>query len=129
MLRRKGFYVGAIIVCLVIGYLGYMGFTSSATYYYTVSELLDRGSSVYGHNVRVNGQVTSDSIERESGELILRFTLTEGGQSLPAVYRGVVPDTFQAGIEVVAEGYLDPDGIFQTNSILTKCPSKYSTGE
>ena len=129
MLRRKGFYIGAVIICLVMGYLGYMGFSSSATYYYTVGELLDQESSIYGKNVRVNGRVAPDSIEQESGALIIKFTITERGRSLPAVYRGVVPDAFNAGSEVVIEGYLDSEGIFQTNSILTKCPSKYVTEE
>jgi len=125
VLRKKRFLIGEIIVFLAIGYLGYMGFTSSATYYYTVSELIVQGSSIYGENVQVNGQVAPGSVEQEPGGLILRFSLVDGEETLPVVYQGVVPDAFKVGNEVVAEGYLDTAGIFQANTILTKCPSKY----
>ena len=125
MLKKKRFLFGGIIVFMAVGYLGFMGFQSSATYYYTVSELMKQGNAIYGQNVRVNGWVSPGSVEQESSRLILRFTLTEGESSLPVVYQGVVPDAFKAGSEVVVEGYLDSDGVFQSESILTKCPSKY----
>ena len=125
MLKKKRFLIGGIIVFLAIGYLGFMGFESSATYYYEVSELLAQGSSIYGENVRVNGQVAPGSIKQESGGLIMSFSIIEGETSLPVVYQGVVPDTFRVGNEVVVEGYLDSDSTFQANTILAKCPSKY----
>jgi len=125
LLKRKKFLIGGIIVALAVGYLSYAAFTNSATYYYTVSELTEQGSSIYGENVRVNGQVAPGSIEQESGGLILRFSIIDGEKSLPVVYRGVVPDSFKPDSEVVAEGYLNANGIFQANTIMTKCPSKY----
>ena len=129
MLGRKKFIIGGIIICTAVGYLAYMGFASSATYYYTVSELLEQTKSVEVTNVRVNGQVVSDSIEREAGELTLRFIITEGGKSLPVIYRGVVPDAFKDGIDIVIEGHLNSAGVFQADNILTKCPSKYDPEE
>ena len=129
MLRKKRFLIGGIIVFLAMGYLGYAGFMNAATYYYSVGELLEQESSIYGVSVRVNGLVAPGSVEQESGELILRFTITDGGKSLPVVYQGVVPDTFKVGNEVVAEGYLDTDGSFQANTILAKCPSRYAPKE
>ena len=125
MLQKKKFLFGGIIVFIAVGYLGFVGFQSSTTCYYTVSELMEQGSSIYGHHVRVNGLVSPGSVEQEPGSLTLKFTMTEGKKSLPVVYHGAVPDAFQAGNEVVVEGYLNPDGIFQSETIMTKCPSKY----
>ncbi|MFC1980106.1 cytochrome c maturation protein CcmE [Chloroflexota bacterium] len=125
MLKKKRFLFGGIIVFIAIGYLGFMGFQSSATYYYTVSELVEQGSSIYGQNVRVNGLVSPGYVEQEPGGLTLRFTVTEGERSLPVIYHGVVPDTFKVGSEVVVEGHLNSDGVLQSDTILTKCPSKY----
>jgi len=125
VLKKKRFLFGGIIVFIAVGYLGFMGFQSSATYYYTVSELMKQGSSIYGQNVRVNGWVSPGSVEQEPSSLILRFTLTEGERSLPVVYHGVVPDAFKVGSEVVVEGYLNSDGVLQSDTILTKCPSRY----
>ncbi len=113
-----------MIVLLAIVYLGIIGFRQSATYYYDVSELLRPGNSVSGADVRVNGQVAAGSVVQD-GARSLSFTLTEGGQSLPVVYQGAVPDAFKAGIDVVVEGRLGPSGVFQAKAILTKCPSKY----
>ncbi len=127
MLRKKRFLIGGIIVFLAIGYLGYMGFQGSATYYYTVSEFMEQGNSIYGENVRVNGQVAPGSVEQEAQGTILRFTLigVDEKESLPVVYEGVVPDTFKVGNEVVVEGQLNSDGIFQAHTLMPKCPSKY----
>ena len=102
-----------------------MSFQSSAYYDLTVSELTKQESSIYGENVRVRGQVAPGSIEQEAVGRELKFTITDGEESLPVVYQGVVPDAFKVGNEVVAEGYLNSAGIFQANTILTKCPSKY----
>ena len=131
MLKKKKFLIGGLVIALAIGYLGYMGFSSSATYYYTVGELGQLGSSIYGENVRVNGVVAPDSVEREAQGTILRFNIidVDGEKSLPVVFRGVAPDTFKVGADVVAEGYLTPEGVFQANTILAKCPSRYEAQE
>lgn len=126
-MKKKKFLIGGLIVCLAIAYLGYTGFESSATYYLTISELREKGDSVYGKNVRVSGQVVPPSVDQKGA--VLSFTIADGGQSLPVVYQGVVPDAFKAGSQVVVEGYLNSAGIFQANTILTKCPSKYTPGK
>ena len=125
MLKKKRFLFGGIIVIIAIGFLSYTGFQSSATYYFTVSELIEQGSSIHGEQVRVNGQIVPGSVEQEPGELTLMFTITEGRESLPVVYQGVVPDSFQVGGDIVVEGSIDSGGIFQATTLMPKCPSKY----
>ena len=125
--KKKKFLIGGLIVVLAIAYLGYTGFEGSATYYFTVSELAAQEGSVNGENVRVNGQVAAGSVEQDTKEQILRFTIVdvEEENSLPVVYQGVVPDTFKTGNDVVVEGYLNSAGVFHANNILAKCPSRY----
>jgi len=125
--KKKKFLIGGLIVVLAIVYLGYTGFEGSATYYFTVSELAAQKGSVNDENVRVNGQVAAGSVEQDTKEQILRFTIVdvEGENSLPVVYQGVVPDTFRTGNDVVVEGYLNSAGVFHANNILAKCPSRY----
>ena len=125
MLKRKKFLIGGIIVALAINSLAYTGFQSSATYYYTVSEITGQDNSIYGENVKVNGLVASGSVESNLSDLTLKFTIAEAGDSLPVVFHGVTPDNFKVGNEIVIEGYLDSTGVFHADSILTKCPSKY----
>lgn len=124
MLKKKKLLIGGLILGLALGYLLYVGLGSSMAYYSTVSELMQKGDSIYGKEVRVNGDVVPDSIERNG--LILTFNITGEGESLSVIYQGVVvPDTFKDGAEVVVQGELDSDGVFQANTILAKCPSKY----
>jgi cytochrome c-type biogenesis protein CcmE len=126
MLRNKKFLISGLLILVAVSFLAYTGFESSAIYYYTVSELTVQDESVRNTSIRVNGQVDANSVEHNStGSSALEFTITEGGESLPVFYQGVVPDTFGAGREIVIEGYLDSEGVFQADSILTKCPSKY----
>lgn len=59
----------------------------------------------------------------------LRFTLRDekGPATVPVLYHGTVPDLFRSGRHVVMQGRLR-NGIFVAtpNSLLTKCPSKYT---
>jgi len=125
VLKQKKFLIGGVIIFLAIGYLAYTGFQSSATYYYTINELQSQKNTVQSNNVRVTGQVASESIQTETATLTMKFTIVDGPASLPVIYKGAVPDTFKAGIDVVVEGRLENDGIFRASNILTKCPSKY----
>ncbi|MDP2729461.1 MAG: cytochrome c maturation protein CcmE [Dehalococcoidales bacterium] len=127
MLKQKKFLIGGLIVFLAISYLGYTAFSNAATYYYTVGEVTIQGDSIYDKNIRVNGRVAAGSVKQESAGSILRFTISDvnGEGSLPVVYQGVVPDTFKVDSEIVIEGYLDSDGVFQAHTLMPKCPSRY----
>jgi cytochrome c-type biogenesis protein CcmE len=90
-------------------------------------------SSLAGHSGDVTlvgavvGPVTGDSFSRGG----LRFRLKDIGSATPARvavdYRGSVPDLFKVGRHVVVEGTLR-NGVFvaKRNSLVTKCPSKYT---
>ena len=125
MLKKKKFIIGGAVLLLVIGFLAYRGFAGSAAYYYTVGELLTQTSTLSGKVIRVNGQVLAGSVEQKPGDLNLKFTVTQDGQNLPVTYRGVVPDTFKPGGDIVVEGSLNPDGTFLAKTLMPKCPSRY----
>jgi cytochrome c-type biogenesis protein CcmE len=59
----------------------------------------------------------------------LRFTLRDrhSAAKTPVVYKGSVPDLFKTGREVVVDGTLR-SGTFVAvpNTLVTKCPSKYT---
>lgn len=123
--KKRKFIIAGVIVFLAIGYLGLVGYQNSKAFDYTVSQLRKQGNSVNSQAVRVSGQVIPGSIEQKSGDLTLKFTIAEGGQNLPVVYRGVVPDTFKAGVEIIIIGSLDAGGTFQAKTLMPKCPSRY----
>lgn len=124
---KKRFLIGGIISFLALAYLGF-SFASSFTYYLTPSELKTQ-DSIYGKKVRVNGKVAPESITWDAKDLILKFHITDDRESLPVIYKGVVPDTFKVGGDVVVEGSYSPQGTFQANRLLVKCPTKYTPGD
>ena len=126
-LKHRKFIIGTVILLVAMGALGYQSFLSSATYYYTVSEFAAQQSNFADKNVRVAGNVTDGTIERQG--TTLKFTMAEGSNNLKVVYKGVVPDSFKAGIQAVVLGKLNSEGIFEATELLAKCPSKYEPVE
>jgi len=125
VLKKRKFLIGGIILVAAISYLGVVGFQDAATYYYPVDELYAQGDTVRGQTVKAAGQVAPGSVEQIPATNTMKFTLTEAGADLPVVYRGAVPDAFKVGNDVVVEGKLDAEGVFQAETIMVKCASKY----
>jgi cytochrome c-type biogenesis protein CcmE len=112
-----------VVVAACVGYLVYSAAGGSSEYYLTVSELRSQAT---GGDVRVAGVVQND-IQRSQGGLQVRFTEKDGTASVPVEYHGTLPDIFQPGITVVAEGRLGADGVFHARNVLAKCPSRFAT--
>src|SRR5579863_10096718 len=123
MSPRVRFGIAAAVV--VIAVAGLIGFSlSGATdYYRTPAELL-AGSYKANQTIRVAGVVDKGSIVHKGVETT--FTITDSHVSLPVTTDAVLPDTFAAGVTVVAEGAMAA-GTFDASDILAKCPSKFST--
>ena len=51
--------------------------------------------------------------------------MTDGAKVYNVVYRGITPDTFTDGVDVVVEGRLGHDGTFRATTLLAKCASRY----
>ena len=126
MLKNKTLILGGLLILAAIGILGYVGFQSSATYYYTVSEVLAKGNTLPDTDLRISGKVADGSINQQSAGSKLAFTITDGQKQFPVAYQGAVPDAFfQPEADVVVEGRMDAGGVFQARTLLAKCPSKY----
>ena len=65
------------------------------------------------------------------GRLPMRFVLKDDATraTVPVAYTGSVPDAFKPTRHVIVTGRMQ-DGVFvgEPDSLLTKCPSKYSSG-
>ncbi len=121
--------VAASVLALVVGFLVFNAMGSSMAYYQTVGELRSAGRDVTGEQIRVGGDVVPGSVAHEELSDELRFTITDGANTLPVVYEGIVPDIFSEEVEVVAEGTIGPDGVMVANHLLTKCPSRFETAD
>lgn len=120
---------GVIIIIVLLGFLVVSSFSNSISYYMTVSELKEKGELAYGENVNINGSVILESIIWEPENLLLKFTLTDGSDTLDVVYEGSLPNNFRDATSVVVTGQYSEDQIFRTNKMLVKCPSKYEAND
>jgi cytochrome c-type biogenesis protein CcmE len=116
---------GAIIAA--VGFLLVTAFQSNAVYYLTVSELHGAAPGIYGQPVRVAGKVAAGSIERDPTTLLVSFVAEDDSGRLPVTYKGVLPDIFGDGVEVVVEGKFAESGTFAAGTLLAKCPSKFES--
>jgi cytochrome c-type biogenesis protein CcmE len=115
----------SIIIILVIGYLIYDGMIGTMTYYLTVSEVLAKSSELENETIRIGGNVSPESVQWNPKKLMLLFKIEDDKSSISVDYRGVVPDSFKPGREVVVEGIYANDGQFRATTIMPKCASKY----
>jgi cytochrome c-type biogenesis protein CcmE len=89
------------------------------------SDLLNASGGSY----ELTGVVVPGSIHHRGSQLNFRMADREGSTaSIPVRYHGEIPDPFQAGREVIVRGTVT-NGTFmaERDSLITKCPSKYTT--
>ncbi|WP_108814957.1 cytochrome c maturation protein CcmE [Loktanella sp. Alg231-35] len=76
---------------------------------------------------RIGGLVTEGSLVRGQGEQI-SFSVTDGGAVVSVVYTGILPDLFEEGQGMVAQGnYIN--GRFEAVEILAKHDETYMPSE
>jgi cytochrome c-type biogenesis protein CcmE len=87
-------------------------------------------SNLAGHGGTVSltglviGPVAGDS--HTPGGLTFKLHNIQGkSPTIPIIYKGSVPDLFEAGRDVNVTGTLE-GGKFEATSMTTKCPSKYT---
>jgi cytochrome c-type biogenesis protein CcmE len=125
---RTKFISGGAIILAVVGYLMASSIKDTAVYYLTPGELYAKTTAdptFYETGVKVGARVVPGSIVRQPGGRELAFKMTDGARVYSVVYRGIAPDTFADGVDVVVEGRLGRDGIFRATTLLAKCASRY----
>ena len=84
-----------------------------------------------GERVRVGGEVVAGSWDKKSNPM--RFAIreegdkTNDGPTIKVVYNGTVPSTFGDGVVAIVTGELSTDGTINSDDMITKCPSKYTS--
>src|SRR5712691_6959762 len=77
-----------------------------------------------GARLRLGGLVKQGSVVRGEN-LDVRFDVTDGKNTVPVAFKGLLPDLFREGQGIVAEGALDSTGTFKADSVLAKHDEKY----
>ena len=125
---RTKFIVGGVLVLGTAGYLMASSIGQTGMYYLTPGELAAKvkgDSTFYDTGVKMGARVVPGTITREPGGRAVSFSVTDGSQTIPVTYRGVIPDTFTDSVDVVVEGRYNKSGQFVATTLLAKCASRY----
>jgi cytochrome c-type biogenesis protein CcmE len=133
---------------VIAAVLMFKNISGALTYSVPVEEMVYKKSEYIGQVVHLEGQVIRQSIVQKPGTLEYRFEVVpkkirEGmtvspyrekvpeNSTISVYHKGEVADTFFRtdeqgnGAEVTITGSLDANGVFQSQKIAAKCPSKY----
>jgi cytochrome c-type biogenesis protein CcmE len=127
MLRQAKFIVGIGAIVCAVGFLVYTAVDQTKMYMVTVAEYLGNREAYAGTTVRIAGRVREESMNWDGATRDLRFTLDDmqGSGSVAVHYTGLLPDMFAEGRDVVVEGPHTDGEVFEADTVLTSCPSKY----
>lgn len=120
---------GGVVLALVTGYVAYLGASSSWQYYLTVDECAAHADQFTEKRVRVSGRVAAGSLHIRQDRALASFVLEGQTSSLPAECPGPLPDNLAEDMDVVVEGTLESSGLLRGRKVLTRCASKYESGQ
>jgi len=84
-------------------------------------------SNYKNNKIRVGGMVKKGSIFITTNKV--NFIITDFKNEINVTYSGLVPNLFEEGKGVVAEGYLEDDNFFSATKILAKHDENYMPPE
>jgi cytochrome c-type biogenesis protein CcmE len=81
-----------------------------------------------GTRFRLGGLVKEGTVRRDENQLV-SFEVTDMANSVAVHYKGLLPDLFREGQGIVAEGMLEPSGVFRADTVLAKHDETYMPPE
>ena len=148
-MNRYKFLIGGLLIVAAVVYLIASSTSAAAQYYLTIDELMEK-SDLGDRDIKVSGAVIGDSIDYDSSNLMLRFTVANvpadtdeieaaGGLAkvlhlavedptaarMDVVYEGAMPDLLRHEAQAIMTGRMGQDGVFHADELLLKCPTKY----
>ena len=125
--KLRFFFILLAIVTLALSiFLILKSLEENVVYFKSPSEIkID--AEIDKKKMRVGGMVKKNSIKIESQDV--KFVITDFKNEINVVYSGAVPNLFQEGKGVVAEGYLKDRNFFLATKILAKHDENYMPPE
>ena len=126
--RRRLTFIGLGFLSLVVAStLALTAFEDNLVFFYSPTDINEK-SVIADRPIRIGGLVKDGSIVKSNDGITVRFEVTDLKYSIPAIYKGPLPDLFKENQGVVAEGQLT-EGIFRAKTILAKHDENYMPKE
>ena len=114
----------ALVALVAAGLLAAWALRSQASFFYVPSEMAAKPPPA-DRAVRLGGMVEKGSLRTQPDGVTVRFVVGDGKGRVPVVFRGLLPDLFEEGSGVVAEGRLGAGGTFIADNLLAKHDENY----
>ena len=125
--RRLAMIGGSFAILAVAAGLVLNAMRDSIVFFSTPSMVAEKHMAA-GKRFRLGGLVQPGSLVR-GDNLAVTFSVADDNAALPVSYKGILPDLFREGQGVVAEGALDPSGVFKADTVLAKHDENYMPRE
>jgi len=126
--KRIGFIIAGLAGVGVAAALVLSAFQQNLVFFFSPSQVVAKEAPV-NKTFRVGGLVQSGTLKRDNDGLTVRFTVTDTSQSIPVIYKGILPDLFKEGKGCVAQGHIGTDGVFYADQVLAKHDENYMPPE
>jgi cytochrome c-type biogenesis protein CcmE len=103
-------------------------FRSNMVFFYSPTQVVAK-EAPRDRAFRIGGLVEEGSVRRDGKSLTIQFQVTDTARTIPVTYTGLLPDLFQEGKGVVAQGRLGVDGVFRADQVLAKHDENYMAPE
>ena len=125
--KLRFFFVTLILTTLALSiYLILKSLEENVIYFQSPSEIKNV-AEIREKKIRIGGMVKKDSVSINMNEI--NFIITDFKNEINVIYSGVVPNLFQEGKGVVAEGFLKDRNFFLASKILAKHDENYMPPE
>jgi cytochrome c-type biogenesis protein CcmE len=125
--RLAWILIGVALVAAAVG-LVLFALKNNVSLYFTPTQVYNK-EAPQERNFRIGGMVEEGSVKRENDGLTVNFRITDTANSMPVVYKGILPDLFKEGKGVVAQGKLNADNVFVAEEVLAKHDENYMPPE
>jgi cytochrome c-type biogenesis protein CcmE len=126
--KRIAFIIVGIAGLSIAAYLVASAFRNNLVFFFSPTQVAAKEAPV-NRTFRIGGLVQEGTLKRDPDGLTVRFTVTDTAQSIPVVYKGILPDLFKEGRGCVAQGKLSSDGVFTAEQVLAKHDENYMPPE
>ncbi|MBL8395275.1 MAG: cytochrome c maturation protein CcmE [Candidatus Accumulibacter sp.] len=122
--KRIALILGGLAILALAATLVLNAFQSNLVFFFSPTQVA-AGEAPKGKSFRIGGMVKEGSLQRQADGVTLRFVVTDTEKDMTVSYKGILPDLFQEGKGVVAQGRLGDDGLFAASEVLAKHDENY----
>ena len=120
------FVITILLILILTVFLVLKSLEENVIYFQSPSEIKEL-TEIKKKKIRVGGMVKKNSVFIQSTEI--NFIITDYKNEINVVYSGAVPNLFEEGKGVVAEGFLKDRNFFLASKILAKHDENYMPPE